>query len=164
MLKKIILFSIFMFYITFEAYSDSLFGNNLYMFRDSVDSLVIDKKTSLMWQDDEDSKHVSMNFSTAKQYCDEKILGDYTDWRLPSVNELLSLVDRHRSAPALFLIFKYGVRDIYWTSVLAEQNKVNAISFNDGDIHLLSRNDKKFVRCVRNASKVEVNERRRLNL
>ncbi len=148
MLDKFMLTTVFVLVFIFNASAELIHANH--------HNIVMDDIRLLMWQDDEDSKFVSMYFSTAKQYCDEKVLDGYSDWRLPSVNELLYIVDRHRAVPAIFLVFKYGVRDSYWTSILAEQNKVNTVSFEEGNIHISSTNEKKFVRCVRTANKNEI--------
>lgn len=52
--------------------------------------VVIDNKTGLMWQrtraDD------TMNHNDAIEYCKDLSLGGYSDWRLPSISELKTLI------------------------------------------------------------------------
>ena len=57
----------------------------------SADGCIIDTSTGLMWQKEDDG--VERNFRDAIQYCDELSLGGYTDWRLPTADELKTIFD-----------------------------------------------------------------------
>ncbi len=58
---------------------------------DSTGSNVYDNLTGLMWTKNADIK--STNGADAITYCNTLVYGGYSDWRLPNVNELLSLID-----------------------------------------------------------------------
>lgn len=55
----------------------------------------------LIWSD---RSVYQMNWSSAKQYCEDLTEGGYSDWRLPNINELNTIIDGWKS--------KFG--DIYW--------------------------------------------------
>jgi len=59
-------------------------------FIDNGNVTVTDNTTGLMWQQGEPG---SMAWDSALGYCEGLTLGDYSDWRLPNINELNSLTD-----------------------------------------------------------------------
>lgn len=82
-------------------------------FTDNGDGTVSDKKTGLMWA--KESSEKNMVFSEAEQYCKNFNEGNHKDWRLPTVEELLSLVDYTKYDPAINPIFKCA-SNWHWTS------------------------------------------------
>ncbi len=40
-----------------------------------------------------------MNFVNAQEYCEKIVLGDLSDWRLPTIRELSTLIDRRAHTP-----------------------------------------------------------------
>lgn len=70
----------------------------------------------LMWQ--KSKPQTTMSLLDALSYCDNLNLGGYSDWRLPTVNELLSIVDYNLVNPAVntkyFLLS--GIDYDFWTS------------------------------------------------
>ena len=57
----------------------------------SADGIVTDKKTGLEWQDDLILKR-GKNFADAKAYCEALTLGGKNDWRMPSLREVISII------------------------------------------------------------------------
>jgi len=57
---------------------------------DIKDDVVIDEKTGLMWQRERADN--TMNHANAIEYCENLSLGGYSDWRLPSISELKTLI------------------------------------------------------------------------
>ena len=58
---------------------------------------VSDTRTNLMWAaKDNDS---SINWANAKNYCENYRGGGYTDWRMPTQDELAGLYDANKSRP-----------------------------------------------------------------
>ncbi|MES9854785.1 MAG: DUF1566 domain-containing protein [Candidatus Thiodiazotropha sp. L084R] len=72
-------------------------GNNNYGFNDFTDNgdgTISDSATGLMW---EANDYYSSNFEDAIAYCETNAIGSWTDWRLPNVKELQSIVDYSRA-------------------------------------------------------------------
>jgi len=68
-----------------------LFGKpDLSRFVDNADGTITDKVTGLMWQKGENER---MNWYEALRYCQEMRLAGYTDWRLPNIKELNTILD-----------------------------------------------------------------------
>jgi hypothetical protein len=59
----------------------------------------IDRATGRMWQYAEDLHQ--RNWREALEYCEGLDLGGFSDWRLPSIKELQSLINYGRSFPAI---------------------------------------------------------------
>jgi hypothetical protein len=88
-------------------------------FIDHGDGTVTDARLGLMWSratlNPRETGHVE-----AERICAELVLGGYSDWRLPSIEELFGLVDRARSEPAIdTAIFPDTRIDWYWSSTRA---------------------------------------------
>ncbi|MFH0838729.1 MAG: DUF1566 domain-containing protein [Candidatus Omnitrophota bacterium] len=67
------------------------FGNmNAYSFKDNADGTITDLNTGLMWKKDESPP---MSWEGAMKYCEDLRLGGYSDWRLPGIKELPTLLD-----------------------------------------------------------------------
>lgn len=60
---------------------------------------VLDTQTNLIWAAKDNGSDIS--FTDAKSYCDNYRGGGYTDWRIPTQDELMGLFDRNKSRPAL---------------------------------------------------------------
>jgi Protein of unknown function (DUF1566) len=72
---------------------------NLQSYDTSASGAVLDRVTGLLWQEAVDPNGYS--WSGAAAYCDRLGLVGYHDWRLPSVVELVSIVDVGRADPAI---------------------------------------------------------------
>jgi hypothetical protein len=73
-------------------------GNTNYginAFTDNGDSTITDNATGLMWM--KNDSETTMNWEEALNYAENLEYADYTDWRLPDVKELQSIVDYSRS-------------------------------------------------------------------
>ncbi|MFA5847779.1 MAG: DUF1566 domain-containing protein [Thermodesulfovibrionales bacterium] len=58
---------------------------------------VLDTKTNLMWATKDNGNNI--NWANAKIYCENYRGGGYTDWRMPTQNELAGLYDARKSRP-----------------------------------------------------------------
>ena len=56
---------------------------------------VLDTKTNLMWSAKDNGKDI--NWGKAKSYCEDYRGGGYTDWRMPTKDELASLYDEGKA-------------------------------------------------------------------
>ena len=112
---------------------------------------VIDNKRDLMWQDNLDAKTYNTNWVSAIKYCKNLTLNKYTNWRLPHIDELLSIVDKSRYNPAIYPAFKNVAPLYYWSISTYKPSEINAWgadfgSGNDGAYH---KTHSIYVRCVR---------------
>jgi len=108
--------------------------------------------TNLLWEDTPHVREAKITQVRAKAYCSELRLGDFQDWRLPSIQELLSIIDYRRTSPALIKAFNY-VEDeaFYWsqTVVADESDAFWGVNFKRGDSSKASEYYDRYVRCVR---------------
>ena len=141
--------------------------------------VVKDTTTGLQWQDeysDNNGEVKRASWEGAINYCEALTLGGEEAWRLPNINELLSIVDYSRTDPAMNPIFNtYGNRvlpdwldDGYWSSSTTHLGKSNssynrsygwAVYFRLGVTNFYGfeseiyfndyKDDAKCVRCVR---------------
>ncbi|MEM7828109.1 MAG: DUF1566 domain-containing protein, partial [Candidatus Aenigmatarchaeota archaeon] len=136
------------FYVRCVRGGPLLFGD----FNDSGNGTVTDFKTGLMWQQDETrdrrGKIKLMKWGDSLSYCEGLSLGGYSDWRVPNIRELLSLIDE----PALRTFFPNLQEASYWSSTPNSLNNDNrwSLSFTYG---FTENHDKEYrenaVRCVR---------------
>ena len=75
-------------------------------FLDNGDGTITDMLTGLMWDSSTDVLGTSLNWEDALDYAKNSNVGGYTDWRLPNINELVSLIDYSQSDIAAWLISK----------------------------------------------------------
>ena len=123
---------------------------------------VTDRATSLTWERrygfDTDGT-IGVDFDEANAYCKALTLGNQKDWRMPSEQELASLVDDHHVNPAIVSPAFEG--DAKWlmggTWAYVDPADSNsdfvgrAIRFYDGATLAPKRTDAGSVRCVRSA-------------
>lgn len=58
------------------------------------DGTVLDTQTNLMWADHDNGSDV--NWYSARRYCEGYSGGGYTDWRMPTIDELKNLYDNNK--------------------------------------------------------------------
>ena len=81
---------------------------------DNGDGTVSDNRTGLIWQQGEPG---AMTWGSALTYCEALPLAGSTDWRLPNIKELESLVDETRSQPPIDTTkFPGALVGRYWSS------------------------------------------------
>jgi len=116
-------------------------------------TMVKDPATNLLWEDTPHVRETKVTHPRAKEYCTELKLGGFEDWRLPTIHELLTIVDYHRVSPAILHAFSY-VEDesFYWTSttVADESDAFWGVNFKRGSSSKASEYYDRYVRCVRN--------------
>jgi hypothetical protein len=80
---------------------------------DNGDETVTDKKTGLVWQKGE---VFDVSLEQAKQAPDELSIGGYNDWRMPTILELLSIVDTSLNHPAFNDVLGLTDTEYFWSS------------------------------------------------
>lgn len=94
-----------------RAVRGTIYHNN---FVDNGDGTVTDNATGLMWQK---SSSCDLTWEAALSYCENSELAGYTDWRLPNINELVSIVNPEKYDFAVYDIFLNDTkRNDYWSS------------------------------------------------
>lgn len=117
-------------------------------FVECTDGTIKDLKTGLMWQR-EGSKE-RMNWDDANKYCKSSEVGSYKDWRLPTKEELESILDLNKKDPAINPIFKCESAG-YWSSTTYADYTDFAwfVYFFDGFVYIGNKGNYYFVRPVR---------------
>ena len=102
-------------------------------FVDNGDGTVTDTCTGLMWQ--KETAPGIYTWSEALRYCESLQLGGHSDWRLPNVRELHSLVDYGRRDPSIDPVFD-AVPGWYWSSTTDAPYSEHAwdVHFHSGDV------------------------------
>ena len=118
-------------------------------FTDGGNGTVTDTKTGLIWQ--KTGSEEKMTWEEALEYANHVADGGSFEWRLPSIEELFSIVDFSRSDPSISPIFNCS-SDLYWSSstvVVGPDNAWN-VGFGTGYVYAGYKTNSNYVRCVRN--------------
>ena len=123
-------------------------------FSRSDDGIVTDRQTGLQWQDDYNYNGgavKSAKWIDAIAYCENLSLGGYTDWRLPNIRELFSIVDRSQYGDTIDPVFRSSTNYSYWSSTTRATDPSWAIveDFYDGGSGGMSKDTILNVLCVR---------------
>ena len=86
---------------------------------DFNDKAVLDKETGLVWEQSPDTN--TRAWSSALVQCYQREVGGRKGWRLPTIEELASLVDTSNSSPALpsghpFTLTSAQEEGFYWSA------------------------------------------------
>ena len=116
-------------------------------YTDHGDETITDESSGLMWEKGQVS---NKNQNDASDYCYDSMHAGYNDWRLPTKDELLAIVDKDFSPTIDSNYFSSTQYATYWTST---QDGARFWSVNFGNGLEQSRNyyDSGNVRCVRKA-------------
>jgi len=138
-------------------------------------NMVIDYSQNLTWLDDSTPMiipiisptdfvslpNLYVNFNTAKEICETLVYGEeYTNWRLPTIQELINITDKSNSNPALNSIFQIrpnikgtGHTATYWSSTTYNDpstNKFKWILYEvEGNPSVSGMTNSQYFRCVR---------------
>jgi hypothetical protein len=114
------------------------------------DGTVTDRATGLMWQKEGSDDRI--RFSDAEKYIEQlnkSTFGGYNDWRLPTIDELVSLLEKEKSDNGLYIdpVFS-NKQDWCWTADNRSSGGAFIVNFNDGIVYD-NRSINLFVRAVR---------------
>ncbi len=117
---------------------------------DNGDGTITDNKTKLTWQQ---SSHKKMRWEIGKVFCQKLKLAGYSNWRMPSKIELLSLVERSMFNPSIDRkFFPTAKAESYWSGsegTISAGSAAWLVDFGFGATHFFNRSNKYAVRCVR---------------
>jgi hypothetical protein len=112
---------------------------------------VLDKETGLVWDKSPDA--YGMSWTAACGHCYRREVGGRKGWRLPTIEELASLVDTSQSNPTLPAGHPFiGVQsDFYWSSSTYAGGTSHGwgVLFNGGLVSYYDKSDHYYVWCVR---------------
>lgn len=117
----------------------------------SFDVTVSDISTGLVWQrDDIGDSNNSVDWDDAVDYCQDLELGGITDWRLPDIKELQSIVNFSETSPAINDSFRNTDSSNYWSASTVAEDSSSAwvVFFRDGFMNIVTKSQSNFVRCV----------------
>lgn len=119
-------------------------------FTDNLDGTVTDSVTGLMWQKGDDG--ITKNWQTALSYCEVLLLAGHSDWRLPDIKELESIVDDSIFSPAIDTnFFPSAYSSFYWSATTFANITPYAwdVNFYDGNVYGYLKSYNYYARCVR---------------
>jgi len=122
--------------------------------------IITDSITKLEWQDDYSDNQEEipkMAWQNAIKYCENLVIDSKSDWRLPNINELVSIVYDRITRPSIVKVFENTVSSSYWssTSRVNYNNRAWYVTFETGGRGNESKNYMKYVRCVRDKTEPE---------
>jgi len=96
-------------------------------FIDNDDGTITDTMTNLMWAKDAYQAGTEKTWEDALAYCNNLEYADYTDWHLPNVFQLLSIIDFEYYKPDKTALppghpFIHTDHNNYWTSTSSDEN------------------------------------------
>ncbi len=133
-----------------ETYSFTVWRPVKYIQNDFQDQgeVVFDRATGLMWQKSDSDEYLT--HENAQTYCENLKLANKDDWRLPTVEELLSLMEPERKSNNLYIDPLFNVNiSWYWSIDKRSSSSAWHVYFNLGTVywgHVYSQHG---VRCVR---------------
>jgi hypothetical protein len=119
---------------------------------------VVDQGTGMEWQKSDDA--TPRNWQNGLAYCENLSLNSKTDWRLPNIRELKSIVNISRYHPASDPVFTSRFSSYWSATTVATVAAVTAatnqpatsawiVNFANGDDNWYVKTDSYLVRCVR---------------
>ena len=122
---------------------------------DHNDGTVTDERTKLMWEQRPSPVRYTWKDATALRIAslNAGAFAGYTDWRLPTVQELAGLVDYTRRDPAINRIFAL-CDGRYWSSTTLTTSPFYAVLvlFTNGDVSFSFEGNSHYVQAVRAGS------------
>lgn len=113
--------------------------------------LVVDNATGLTWQ--KSGSDSTMVFDDARTYVEllnTASYGGYTDWRLPTLKEAMTLMEREVKSDGLYIDSVFDRRQRWiWTANKRTSDKAWALFFFNGDCGYSNLNLRYNVRAVR---------------
>jgi hypothetical protein len=117
---------------------------------DNNDGTITDQCTGLIWE--KEASDETYTWETSLDICRNKTVADYSDWRLPSKQELRSIINYSSINPAAYPDIFYNQKsDTYWTGTSNSEshNQAWAVNFQYGDDSLDTKTAANYIRAVR---------------
>ena len=121
----------------------------------ATSSVTVDNRTGLMWVTNPADAGISGTYTweNALSACEGLTYAGFSDWRLPNVRELMSIVDYGvTSDPRInTAYFLNTASSYYWTSTTYTPASTNVwyVYFDNGSVFVYFKTNNSYVRCVR---------------
>jgi hypothetical protein len=132
-----------------RAVRNEMPDNALSRFVNNTDGTVTDTLTGLIWQQNDIQER--MTWEEALTQFNTLSLAGHTGWRMPTREELRSIVDYSRITPSIYINeFPNTVSSNYWTSTAHpfQENYIWCIHFYNGNDNYQSKNNQYYSRAV----------------
>ena len=103
---------------------DNDYTINLPSYTNNSNGTITDNVTGLMWQQVDGGE---MTIENATIYCDNLILGGFSDWRLPNPIESFSILNHQNNNPAMNTTFFTASTAEYWWTNTYELNSTTKV-------------------------------------
>lgn len=105
------------------------------MVRDNVTGLIWEVKTEI-------NASEKYNWSDAVSYCENLSIGSFSDWRLPTIEEFVSITDYGKNNPAIDIEYFPDIQSaLYWSSEKVPNQLFTSWSYNFQDATTSSQNE-----------------------
>jgi len=123
-------------------------------YTDNGDGTITDNRTGLMWLKDANQYNggATQTWEAALSGCEGFTYAGYTDWRLPNVKELITIVRYEGSAPYINTTYFLNTQsNYYWTSTTYVPITTYAmiVLFDNGLVNYTNKANNYYVRPVR---------------
>ncbi len=120
----------------------------------SATGVVTDHTSGSQWQDEYIQNNKSIKKTTwddAQSYCASLVLEEHSDWRTPTVEELIEITDYANTDPSIDSVFVNTVSAAYWSSLASDTNVSVAwfVYFYSGFANWKTKSSDAYVRCIR---------------
>lgn len=99
-------------------------------FTDNGDGTITDNATNLMWPADwtgpAANNLVTIAWEAAIDFAKNLNFAGHNDWRMPNINELLTITDNEECEPAMNPLFTVSTELPYWSSTTLSEWTLNA--------------------------------------
>ncbi len=135
---------------------DGAYIINPMSYTDNGDGTITDNNTGLMWQKQDAGTEKSLSQTTS--YCKSLSLGGYSDWRIPGIMELMSIVDYSTYQPSINSTYFPNTKADYWSDTPTADtepcigpctNNWWQVNFYNGQVRLFASQYSEYARCVR---------------
>lgn len=114
--------------------------------------VVTDTVSGLTWQRRVNQNTQSLRWEEAQAYCNNLVLGGHSDWRMPNIKELQSLIDETVESPTIdTAAFPGTAAEPFWSGTPRAGSMRDAwmVSFANGTVLTFARLVPLLTRCVR---------------
>jgi hypothetical protein len=122
-------------------------------YTDNGDGTITDNATGLEWVASPTAAGVGGTYTWANAItaCEGLTYAGHSDWRLPNIKELQSIVDYGRVSPAIDTTYFTSQSSVYWSSTTSADDTFDAwyVYFDDGYVYIDAKANTYYVRPVR---------------